>query len=322
MLVIAAVWGALTGAMGAFIVGRFAEELGLVDHPNQRSSHSRPTPKGGGVGLALGFIGLAWYLEVPISFWLPPVLLACLGLIDDRLELSARLRLLIQFGLASWVVVAWMVPSLPEAILPVVFWILFLVATANFFNFMDGINGIAGITGGVAFGLCGAFAALQGDAVAGILCLTVAVGCAGFLPFNIPRATVFLGDVGSIFMGFLFAMMVFRLSHTVANFLCLSSFLAPFFVDTLLTLWVRWRDGDRLMDAHRRHAYQILANQASLAHWQVSMGYGGLQLCAGLIMLMVHSQGSATAVYLVSLPLLLFFVFLYQRIRCQETREC
>jgi Fuc2NAc and GlcNAc transferase len=156
---------------------------------------------------------------------------------------------------------------------------VFIVGTVNYYNFMDGINGIAGITGVVGFGLLGWFAAVEG-ADPGIIALCVCLGlaCLGFLPFNMPKARVFMGDVGSILLGFVFAGMVVWLSKSVLDFLCLANFLFPFYADELTTLVVRLKDGDKLTKPHRKHLYQLLANERGIAHWKESVGYGVLQL--------------------------------------------
>ena len=169
------------------------------------------------------------------------------------------------------------------------------MGTANYYNFMDGINGIAGITAVVGFGLLAFYASTSGaEHSFVILSICIALSCLGFLPFNMPKARVFMGDVGSILVGFLFAAMVVMLSKSFLDFVCLAGFLFPFYADELTTLYVRIkdefpsgrmnscgiRDGwmDRLMKPHRRHVYQLLANEMGIEHWKVSVGYGGLGL--------------------------------------------
>src|SRR4030065_2467558 len=106
------------------------------------------------------------------------------------------------------------------------FWLIFITATTNFYNFMDGINGIAGLTGLIGFGLMAYFAYFMlNDYDLFLMSMILATGCIGFLPFNFPRARVFMGDVGSIFLGFVFASFVVKLSTSINIFLCLIMFL-------------------------------------------------------------------------------------------------
>ena len=120
---------------------------------------------------------------------------------------------------------------------------LYVVGTANYYNFMDGIDGIAGITGIVAFGLIALFGALSGaNESLFILAGCMGLACLGFLPFNMPKARVFMGDVGSVLLGFVYAGLVVGLSHSLNDFVVLCAFLFPFYTDELTTLYVRIKD--------------------------------------------------------------------------------
>ena len=169
---------------------------------------------------------------------------------------------------------------------------VFIVGTSNFFNFMDGINGIAGISGAVAFCLIAAFCHFQGDSHAlQIFAACMAAACLGFLPLNLPRARVFMGDVGSVLLGFTFAILCIALAGSVADFLVLCGFLSTFYADALTTLYIRKRDGERLSQAHRRHLYQVLANRMLIPHWKVSLGYGAVQAGIGVLLLSLRPAG-------------------------------
>jgi len=183
------------------------------------------------------------------------------------------------------------------------FLIVFIVGTVNFYNFMDGINGIAAITGIVGFGLLALYSFLSDrDSLFVVLSICICLSCLGFLPFNMPKARVFIGDVGSILLGFDFAGIVIALSKGFLDFICFTSFLFPFYVDELTTMAVRIRDGENLLRAHRRHLYQLLANEMGVEHWKVSVGYGMLQLLVGSSILAVKSSGILAV-------LILLFVF-------------
>jgi UDP-N-acetylmuramyl pentapeptide phosphotransferase/UDP-N-acetylglucosamine-1-phosphate transferase len=284
----------LLGMAGAWFIARYACRLGLIDLPNERSSHITPTPRGGGIGILIAFVLITAVLHLPFGFWFPAALLAALGFFDDRLKLSPKLRLGFQFTAA--IIVVAIFRTISEKLIfnhfLIVFWPIFIVATTNFYNFMDGINGIAGITGVIGFLLISLFGYLSEVALSPIfLSLGMALACLGFLPFNFPLAKVFMGDVGSVLLGFTFAVLVLWLTKDLADFLCLIAFMSPFYLDASTTLFIRWRNGERLDQAHRRHLYQVLANEFAYPHWRVSLGYGGTQLFIGLLMILAWRIG-------------------------------
>lgn len=310
------------GALGAWLMAQYAYHLGLIDTPNSRSSHALPTPRGGGVGILLAYISTSLYISLPSLIWLPAVLLAIVSFFDDKLGLSPRTRLVFQLLLAlislGYILdvqnVCYIPPLLAiQLVILYSFFCVVAVGTANFYNFMDGINGIAGITGVVAFGLVGYFA----NAVASQLSTSsygVAAACLGFLPFNIPKARVFMGDVGSILLGFVFAVYIILLSHSVTDFLVLAGFLSTFYIDSLTTLYVRKRSGEQLSQAHRRHLYQLLSNQLKIPHWKVSVAYGAVQLIIGLFLLAVHPYGFGVVLSVIVF-LIIIWIAVMHRIR-------
>ena len=283
------------GAAGAWLLGNYGFKLGLIDRPNKRSSHLDATPKGGGTGILIGFVVVSLSLKLPAGFWGPAVFISILSFIGDRLHLSPYLRLFFQFvagliflvnlGLGSH----WQIPG----ILLIIPLLIFVVGTANFYNFMDGINGIGAITGVVGFGLLSFYSISSGlQSSLAVVNICIALSCLGFLPFNIPKATVFMGDVGSILLGFIFAAVVIWMSADILDFICLSSFLLMFYADELTTMRVRIKDGERLSKPHRRHLYQILANEYAVSHWKISLGYGFFQLVIGSSMLALKDRGT------------------------------
>jgi len=305
------------GDAGAFFMSRHAFRLGLVDLPNARSSHLLPTPRGGGMGILAAFVLASLVMDIPFGFWVSAALLAVVSFFDDRLGLTPKTRLFFQFLAAAVVICSVGVNGAnPFVSLPLMaFFAVYIAGTANFYNFMDGINGIAGITGAVAFMLIAFFAAISGaDNSAVILSACVAASCLGFLPFNIPRARVFMGDVGSVLLGFVFASMVVWLASDISSFICLASFLFPFYIDSLTTIFIRLINGEKLFQAHRRHLYQLLANELAYPHWIVSLGYGGLQISVGLLMIWAWTKGLTPQLILVSL-FVLSFIFVSWRIR-------
>ena len=285
------------GTFGAWAISRHGDKIGLMDRPNGRSSHCMATPKGGGIGIFFAYWISAVVLGLPVSFWLPICTMAVMAFWGDCIELSARLRLLIQLGLIAGVIILGNTEASPEGpvyLLWIVFWTVFIVGTANHYNFMDGINGIAGITGVIGFGFLALYLNMtEGSENLVILAICMSLACLGFLPFNMPKARVFMGDIGSILLGTVFAGLIWLSAASVLDFVCMASFLFPFYVDELTTMAVRIRDGEKLTKPHRRHYYQLLANEKGIAHWKVSMGYGVFQLAVAISVLAVRAYGLA-----------------------------
>lgn len=285
------------------MIARFAGKLLLLDCPNERSSHCRPTPKGGGVGILAAFSLAGVVSGVSLWFCVPMSVLSLMAGYGDRVELTARSRLVAQLGLiAVFVLGTWQSSSSYYLSLPLIlFWVVFIAGTANFYNFMDGINGIAGITGAVGFSLLAFYVYSQKGLTAhSTLSLCVAFSCLGFLPFNMPKAKVFMGDIGSILLGAVFAGLVYVASDTFLDFVCTASFLFPFYADELSTMAVRLKDGENLTQPHRRHVYQLLANERQIAHWRISVGYGIMQLLVGICVLLVRPFGIVAVVAMLS----------------------
>jgi Fuc2NAc and GlcNAc transferase len=282
-----------SGAAGAVIIYKFGRKIASLDVPNERSSHSIPTPRGGGVGIWLAFmiVGIL-YTEDRMFIGLTGTA-GLVGLLEDRLSLQPRLRLLLQLIIS--IVIVSMISTQPVSIMAVglfLFWIVFITGTANFYNFMDGIDGIAGLTGVIGFGLTAFFAfAVVHEPDVALMSLALSAGCLGFLPFNFPKAKVFMGDVGSIFLGFVFAVFVMRLSVTINIFFCLIMFLSTFYADAILTIFYRWKDEENLMKAHRRHLYQYLGNECGVPHWKISSIYALTQAVIGLLALYAYTSG-------------------------------
>ena len=300
------------GGLGAWLIGRHGARFGFTDEPNERSSHKVPTPKGGGIGILTAFLVAAIVVGIPLLCWLPTVIVAALSFLGDKLEFSVKFRLLSQLAAAAVVLVTTRLLHLSPTnqVILLVPMTIFVVGTANIYNFMDGINGIAAITGIVGFGLVGSYNFLSnGETAFTALSICLVMSCLGFLPFNFPNAKVFMGDVGSVLLGFVFAIVVIALSQHLLDFICLVSLLFPFYADELITMMIRIRKGENLLRAHRKHIYQLLANEKSIAHWKISIGYGLLQAAVGLSVLWIKPLGSMSVIFLLAVWFTVFNVF-------------
>ena len=267
----------LAAFAATWLVRRNAERLGLVQAPNERSSHTIPTPSGGGVGIVLGgaiaTLPAALHAPIPVLVTLAASLaVAAIGFWDDRRPLRASFRLAAQFVLLG-LAVAGAVPvaALADAAglpLPLIFAGLVLAGVywINLYNFMDGIDGIAASQ--AIFMLAGA-AALALIANAGLIdhpglwwLLGIAAATFGFLWLNWPPARIFMGDAGSTWLGFITAMLALL---TISwgwlspwQWLILG---AAFVTDASVTLARRLLNREKVFQAHRRHAYQALSRR-------------------------------------------------------------
>jgi len=283
------------GAAGAWSVKKIGARYGLMDLPGYRSSHSRPTPKGGGIGILLAFILASLLNSIAFTIWIPAAIISLTGLIGDRIELSKSSRLFVQFACALIVIAGgnhFFESVTFHPLLSVVIGGLFIVGTANFFNFMDGINGMAGIAAIVGFGLLATYGGLQGTPTEFIvLDLCLVFTCIGFLPFNLPNASVFMGDAGSVFLGFIFATMVWVSNTTLLGVLSCSAFFFLIYADAATTFAIRFTEDGPIMVPHRRHLYQVLVNELGLPHWKVSAGYGIFQVLIGITAIVLQYIG-------------------------------
>ncbi|MBF0343506.1 MAG: glycosyltransferase family 4 protein [Nitrospirae bacterium] len=295
-------------AFFSFIVSKYGYKILLIDTPNERSSHSKPIPRGGGIGILIAYIGIGLYVVKNYSFILISSSIGLLGFIDDYFKLSSKIRLIIQVILAIFAVYQYYkIIFLPADILFFSFHVLFIVGTANFYNFMDGINGMSGLTGFVTFGLTTCFSYyIAHNIEITLMCISLASACIGFLPFNVPNARVFMGDVGSIFLGFVFALFVLKLSLNINTFICITMFFCVFYADALVTIFYRWQRGENLTQAHRKHLYQYLSNEFAFDHWKVSLIYACVQLFFGSLALFAYTKG-----FVWQIVILVVFIFIF-----------
>ncbi len=248
------------------LIRQHAHIFQLLDIPNHRSTHSEIMPRGGGLAFILVFlIGFIFVSNLPfnqvISVVLSGVLIAVVGLLDDRNHVPAGWRLVIHFSAVLLNLTAFGVLThlnFFEQILA----FFSLVWLLNLSNFMDGIDGLAGLeTLSVCFAnslLCFLItdnAELRHE----FLLLTGAM--MGFLAWNLPPAKIFMGDTGSVFLGLLFSLFTIQLSQINALFLwCEMILLAVFIVDTTTTLTHRLYRRENVLQAHREHIYQKFAD--------------------------------------------------------------
>jgi UDP-N-acetylmuramyl pentapeptide phosphotransferase/UDP-N-acetylglucosamine-1-phosphate transferase len=290
-------WAAAAGLLTSIglIAGvrEWTQRRALLDHPNDRSLHTRPTPRGGGIGIVVPVLLCLVVLTAmdaagrnPIA-WIAAVglVIAAVGLVDDLRGLPALTRLTTQvFGavvittaLGHWRVFVW--PGLLDLDLgwlgfPLT--VILVVGLTNAYNFMDGIDGIAATQGAVAgLGWVGVGYTVQDPCLATTGAVLAAANL-GFLTFNWPPASIFMGDVGSSFLGFMLAALVVLVAPRAPEIAFAGVlFVWPFLFDTTLTLLRRVSRGENLLSAHRTHLYQRLV-LSGVPHRTVTLTYGAL----------------------------------------------
>lgn len=277
----------------------------ILDHPNARSSHVRPTPRGGGLGVVIAFVAgmAALYFGADYARLPPPqflgvigaaVAIAAVSLWDDVSDLRFSVKLAAQaaaalVAIASGLVVdqlalPW-VGQVPLGLIGLPLTLFWIVGCTNALNFMDGLDGLVG--GSVFFAaviLC-LVAGEEGGWFVYAASLLLAAGLAGFLPFNLNPARIFMGDVGSQFLGFMMAVLAVAAAHFDAasvSFLIVPLLLFGLLFDAAFTLVRRALRGERVAAAHRTHLYQM-AQRSGLSvrvvaatHWGFVLFHGGL----------------------------------------------
>lgn len=265
---------------------RHARSAGMLVAPGARQSHSEPTPTGAGAGLVLAAVIvslLTGHYATLDDGWryvvLPGlVLLSAIGWLDDRYSVSALLRLLVQFSV-SFSLLGW----IDHQVADLNWWIwpagaLSIVWVMNAYNFMDGSHGMAGFQG-VFCGLVlfGLFLDAGAPGLA-LPALVLAGACLGFLPLNFPAARIFMGDSGSVPLGFAFAALIgLGVSLDALPLAAGALVLSVFLVDSGLTLVKRVFQGERWYTAHKQHVYQRLIDQG-WPHSRVLLLYQAINL--------------------------------------------
>ena len=266
----------LAGVVSALLTGlvrRYALARSLLDLPNARSSHTAPTPRGGGVAIVLATLAALPVLAAAGSLpWAALWALggaggfvALVGFLDDRGHIAARWRLLAHFAAAAWAL-AWLGGAPPLLVFGVSIdlgWLgallaaVYLVWLLNLYNFMDGIDGIASVEA-IAVGVGGALLyALTGHPGLAMAPLVLAAAAGGFLLWNFPPARIFMGDAGSGFLGIVLGVLSLQAAWQAPQLLwSWAILLGVFVVDATLTLLRRLLRGEKVYEAHRSHAYQ------------------------------------------------------------------
>lgn len=297
LIIFAAALG--TFAVSAWLTYRFCvptSRFHILDLPNERSLHTRPTPRSGGVAVLAGVLigGVAMSLATggrDILFWMFTAVLpvAVVSYADDRAGVPIFLRVLVHLIAATVLIVG------PKLILPglipglsAVLTFFYIVWMVNLYNFMDGIDGFAGGMALIGFGTFAVFGWMHGHAAFMGVSLVVCASAAGFLLYNFPPAKIFLGDVGSAPLGLMAAgLSLWGAREAIFPFWVALLIFSPFIVDATITLARRLIAGERIWQAHRSHYYQRL----------VQAGWGHRKTVLSEYIVMLACAGTSIAIY-------------------------
>lgn len=282
-----------------------ANKYNIIDKPNERSSHTQVTIRGGGVIFLVAIITAGL---IHVDYWLPVLGATIIGIIsflDDRMTLSSRIRIVFHliavtlmfcflpvFGVLHW----WIIPIL----------YILVIGIINAYNFMDGINGITGLYSLVVLGGLQYVNLYKVSYIEPDLIWLPMLSCLVFLYFNFrKKAKCFAGDVGSVSIAFWIIFLLLKLILLTENYNYIL-FLVIYGVDAVLTIVHRLMLKQNIFDAHRLHFYQILANEQKWSHLLVSAIYAVLQL--GIIALIIFIPLHFVMMFLITvLPLSLFY---------------
>jgi len=291
-------------ALSTVLTGLMAWVVRVMDVPNERSSHARPVPKSGGVAIVAAFTlgSLVVYFVADVAriadrhFWgflFCAVLLSAVSFVDDVTQRSFAVKVATQMVCVAVILATGVTLSrlyIPFAGEVALGWagygltFLWLLGLTNAYNFMDGLDGLAAGVAVIAAGFLGAIALWQDSNFVYLMCYVLLASAAGFLAFNLPPAKIFMGDVGSAFIGFTFAALAVIGANLDAGhlpFYVVPLLLFHFIFDTFFTFVRRALRGEPVHLAHRTHLYQLL-NQCGYGHRAVSMYHYAVTVVQGI----------------------------------------
>ncbi|KWQ04205.1 glycosyl transferase [Acinetobacter harbinensis] len=276
-----------------YFMRTYALKKNIIDNPNERSSHSIPTPRGGGVAVVISYLlalGLLIYsndisVHIGVTVIAAGFIIALLGFLDDHGHINSMLRLAIHFMVAIGVVISLggfaevaILNGIQLGFFANIIAVLFLVWLLNLYNFMDGINGIAS-TEVITSTISMAIIYLVLNHIVDEKSLILLAACAfGFLLWNFPKAKIFMGDACSGFLGLILGIFaLIALKVDIALFCAWLICLGVFIVDATFTLIRRVVTGHKMYDAHRSHTYQILSRHFN-SHTPVTLAVAAINI--------------------------------------------
>ena len=305
---------------GTFIIIKVAVKKNILDIPNIRSSHSKPTPRGGGIAIVLswylGLLGLKFFNLIESNLYyalLSGLFLAFISFLDDIYSIKPWIRILFQILtviIGMFFINGFTLLYLNDSVMtfPIILSIIAIIGAIwfiNLYNFMDGIDGYASVEAlSIALGMY----LIIGNPIFLILIFSVL----GFLIWNWPNAKIFMGDIGSTQLGYILVILGIYFNNiqefNIFGWLILTSL---FWFDASLTLFRKWRNNEKMSQAHKKHAYQRIV-QSGFSHQKTILFAVLINL---IFIALVFLSEKAIIPYLVSFPLcLLINYFLIKQI--------
>lgn len=321
--------------LGALLVTALVlRHVRIIDIPNARSSHSAPTPRGGGLGIVAGFflslilialwgestLAAPLHTSAYVGFVVALLLIGGIALHDDIAARGFASKLFVQLVAIAIVMACGIYITAIPALLAWPLTLLWMLGLTNAYNFMDGLDGMAGGTAAISAGFFTLICAQHALPLPALLNLALSAGACAFLCFNWPPARIFMGDIGSTFLGFAFATLAILAAQTQPVLLfAMPLLMLHFLFDTIYTFLRRLRARENVTQAHRSHLYQLL-NRSGHTHRTVSLIYASLAAIQGLAALWLsHAENMLDRLW-VFVPFLCVYAMLARRIT-QQARQ-
>lgn len=310
--------------------------LNIIDSPNARSLHSTPVPRTGGIAILVAICcGLLWHVSLgglssithtsaAVAYgWIIVgcMILASVSFIEDMWGVARTWRFICQIGAALLLVTADLVPDTLQIgpwIWPLPFYlaeiatVIGVVWMTNLYNFMDGMDGLAGSMAVVGFITMALIGWQHNSYEFTIANATIAAAVAGFLVWNLPPARLFMGDTGSIPLGYMVAAMaLLGVKHAGLSLWAMAVLFSPFIVDATITLARRLWHGEKVLQPHRTHFYQRLVTIMGWSHNKTLMYEHVLMLLAALLALILQSMDAMTRMWLLASVAILYGILVW-----------
>lgn len=299
-----------------YLIIIIANRYNIIDMPNARSSHVVPTPRGGGLAIVLSwYIGITYlwvtnYILSELYFALiSGVLLAIISLIDDLISISPKFRLVIQiltavtalFFLEGFEFISNENFNLTYKLLINLVVVIGMVWFINLYNFLDGIDGYASIE---AIFIALAIFLFTGN----FILLVLVASTSGFLVWNWPKAKIFMGDIGSTQLGFVFIVLgIYFHNNSQFSFWFWVLLTSPFWFDASYTLFLRWRNKEVLSQAHKKHIYQRIV-QSGFSHLKTDLYLVIINIVIFVIVLALYKFKLHVIIGFIVILMLLFII--------------
>ncbi len=317
---------------------KFALKYNIMDIPGQRSSHVHPTPRGGGIAIYISFVLMLFFLRNYAEnnflwcLFFGVTIISGIGLIDDIKKLPIKIRFSVQI-IASSIPILYgfklneiELPALGTinlGILSIPITLVWILWMTNLYNFMDGIDGITASEATVVSFFLFLLSLITKNHFLLLMSLIIIGSSLGFLIHNFPPAKIFMGDVGSSSLGYIFAILAIFASQNEKHYIPFFIFLllsGTFIFDATVTLIRRIVKGERWFEAHRSHYYQRLVI-AGYTHKQVTLLECGVSVLLGIVGIIYLSASEITRILIIvgSITLLTLGILAIRRLEIQKS---